>query len=251
MVSPGDLGQLIKPFVFLDEASIDAAPSGNSKLGWHPHSGIATLTLMLEGSVSYADSTGAKGVLSEGAVEWFQAGGGAWHAGAPMGPAKVYQLWVALPPALETAPATSRYLGPENFPRRGPVRVILGEWNGTTSPIPAPAPITYLDVVLEAGEVWEFVPPRGHDVAWIAVHSGQLDVPERVGAGELAVFEQGEMPIVFHAQDHVRLVLGSAVKHPHELVLGYYSVHSSTEALEIGERTYHEMGEALKREGRL
>jgi hypothetical protein len=41
--------------------------------GWHPHSGIATVTVMLEGAVRYAETTGNDGVLPPGGVEWMRA----------------------------------------------------------------------------------------------------------------------------------------------------------------------------------
>ena len=50
--------------------------------GLHPHSGIATLTYLAEGSVNYEDTNGATGVLPAGGVEWMQAGGGVWHGPA-------------------------------------------------------------------------------------------------------------------------------------------------------------------------
>jgi redox-sensitive bicupin YhaK (pirin superfamily) len=43
LVSPGGLGELLKPFVFLDLASFDATV-GNPWFPMHPHSGITTLT---------------------------------------------------------------------------------------------------------------------------------------------------------------------------------------------------------------
>ncbi|MBO9582216.1 MAG: pirin family protein [Sphingobium sp.] len=249
LVSPGDLGGLIKPFVFLDWARFEADAFEKAGFGWHPHSGIATLTLILDGAIHYADSTGAKGVLESGAVEWFEAAGGAWHSGGGVEAGAVYQLWVALPPGLENGPATSRYLSPENFPRRGPVRVILGQWEGITSPIPAPSPMTYLDVILKAGEVWRFDPPAGQDVAWIAVHSGAVNVPETVASGELVVFEHGDGAIVFQADQDARFILGAAAKHPHDLVLGHYSVHTSQQALQDGESNYRQVGKGLKLRG--
>ncbi len=42
MVSPGDLGELLKPFVFLDH--VEGAVRPGTGFGWHPHSGVATLT---------------------------------------------------------------------------------------------------------------------------------------------------------------------------------------------------------------
>jgi redox-sensitive bicupin YhaK (pirin superfamily) len=61
LMSPSDLGQSLKPFVFLD--LFDNAGSLLSGFGLHPHSGIATLTYLLEGSVRYEDTTGATGIL--------------------------------------------------------------------------------------------------------------------------------------------------------------------------------------------
>jgi len=45
-------------------------------------------------------------------------------------------------------------------------------------------------------------------------------------------------------------VLGSAAKHPHELVMGYYSVHTSRASLAQGEAEIERIGAQLRREGR-
>src|SRR5258706_16061634 len=79
LMSPSDFGQLLKPFVFLDLFDNNGIPSKG--FGLHPHSGIATLTYLAEGGVKYEDTTGARGVLPAGGVEWMQAGGGVWHGG--------------------------------------------------------------------------------------------------------------------------------------------------------------------------
>src|SRR5262245_2175807 len=128
LVSPSDLGELIKPFVFLDHFDFDGRDAPMSmEHGWHPHSGIATVTVVLEGSVRFAETTGKEGVVPTGGVEWMRAGNGVWHTGAPE-PEGVrgFQLWVALPPELENAPNASHYLMPDEVPAEGPVRVILG-----------------------------------------------------------------------------------------------------------------------------
>src|ERR1700748_3629799 len=67
LVSPGDIGELIKPFVFLDY--FDADPATAPKFGFHPHSGIATLTLILSGQAFYKETTGREGVIEAGGVE--------------------------------------------------------------------------------------------------------------------------------------------------------------------------------------
>lgn len=234
LVSPGDVGELIKPFVFLDEFAVQGGRSG---FGWHPHSGIATLTVLLDGAMRYEETTGASGVLEAGAVEWMRAGGGVWHTGGPHGDAgaRGFQLWVALPPSLENAPCASRYLNASEVPGEGPVRIILGSHLGMASAIDAPPGMNYLVVTLAAGERWTYEPPPGHTVAWIAVHQGAVRTPALVGRGELAVFEASNQAIELVAEGPTQLVLGSAIPHPHPLVLGSYSVHTSEEALERGE----------------
>jgi len=67
LMSPSDLGEILKPFVFLDLFNTEGGSF--SGFGLHPHSGIATLTYLLEGSVRYEDTTGAAGLLPVGGVE--------------------------------------------------------------------------------------------------------------------------------------------------------------------------------------
>ena len=69
LMSPSDLGKVLKPFVFLDHAIFEpSAPPMSMELGWHPHSGIATVTVMLDGSVRFAETTGKSGELPAGGV---------------------------------------------------------------------------------------------------------------------------------------------------------------------------------------
>jgi len=188
LMSPSDLGQLIKPFVFLDHFNFDGQGRRMSGVGWHPHSGIATVTVVLEGSIQYAESTGKSGVLSPGSIEWMRAGNGVWHTGAlETEVVRGFQLWIALPPELENAPNGSHYVMPEESPGDGRVRVVLGSHGQMKSPIDAP-PMNYLVVTLKAGERWSYEPPKGHEVAWVAVHEGVLRTPSPVsrrGAGDL------------------------------------------------------------------
>src|SRR4051812_14227081 len=80
LVSPSDIGELIKPFVFLDYALMQY--NGQTTTGIHPHSGIATLTVPITGGVHYEDTTGKSGILAAGGLEWMKAGAGVWHDGA-------------------------------------------------------------------------------------------------------------------------------------------------------------------------
>lgn len=63
------------------------------------------------------------------------------------------------------------------------------------------------------------------------------------------IFERSGAAIDFQAEGDTRFVIGSAPQHPHELVLGSYSVHTSREALARGEAEIRRLGRALRAAG--
>src|ERR1700674_5839610 len=160
LMSPSDFGELLKPFVFLDLFDHEGPPF-NGPL--HPHSGIATLTYVAEGAVSYIDPNDCRGTLPAGGVEWMQAGRGMWHGGGldKGGRTRGFQLWIALPPELELGPTISIYQAPADVPQDGPARALLGSYGSASSAIASPSPINYLVVRLTAGERWRYAPPTG------------------------------------------------------------------------------------------
>jgi len=252
LMSPGDLGQFLKPFVFLDLLDMGAETSFKG-FGLHPHSGIATVTHIQQGSVRYEDTTGARGILPEGGVEWFKAGHGAWHGGGPgeSGRTRGFQLWLALPAEHELGAVESIYQAPDTLRRNGPAIVLLGGYGAVKSALRTPSPVNYFSVRLKAGESWRYVPPANHTVAWVALSTGNVETPDPIYAGELVAFGPSNQPIDFNASVDTEFVLGSAVPHPHELVLGYYSVHTSPQTLIEGERRIDEIRARLQKEGRL
>jgi redox-sensitive bicupin YhaK (pirin superfamily) len=204
--------------------------------------------------VNYEDTNGATGLLPAGGVEWMQAGGGVWHGGGmgEQGRTRGFQLWIALPPKLELGPSVSLYQGPEAIQHDGPASVLLGRYGSATSAIEAPSPVNYLAVRLKEGKRWRYQPPAGHTVLWVAVGSGALTVPEELlRHGILAAFEPSNEAIEFKAQSDAEFVVGSAVRHDHDLVLGYYSVHTSADALREGEAQISAIQARLLQEGRL
>jgi hypothetical protein len=84
----------------------------------------------------------------------------------------------------------------------------------------------------------------------VAVASGALVTDTGSGrttiGRELAVFEEGEAALEFVAEGATEFVLGSAVKHPHDLVTGYYSVHTNAAALAQGEQEIQRIGKQLR-----
>lgn len=251
LMSPGDLGQHLKPFVFLDLATPEPGPDGFFR--WHPHSGIATVTVILKGAVRYQETTGTTGMLGAGAVEWMASGAGVWHTGAPIGTERLlgFQLWIALGPEREMRPPASQYLNADAVQSEGPARVILGAYGGASSPIDAPPGVTYLDVRLAAGESWTFMPEASQTIAWLAIYEGSIECACSASFGDMVIFEEGNGEITVSASTPAGFVLGAAAKLPHDLHIGNHSVHTSAEALQRGEAEIARIGTELRASGLL
>ncbi|WP_339523457.1 pirin family protein [Pseudomonas sp. EL_65y_Pfl2_R96] len=82
LMSPADLGEILKPFVFLAIFGL-GANCGKADSGMHPHSGTATVTFMIDGDIAYEDTTGAAGILPAGGLELMRAANGVWHDAVP------------------------------------------------------------------------------------------------------------------------------------------------------------------------
>ena len=98
LMSPSDLGEHLKPFVFLDLFEADMRGLAGS-MPVHPHSGIATVTVFTDGDVTFDDPQAGHGRIGYGGVEWVRAGRGMWHgkelSAGTSATVQGFQLWVA------------------------------------------------------------------------------------------------------------------------------------------------------------
>ena len=254
LMSPSDLGEELKPFVFLDLFEADMRNLAGS-MPVHPHSGIATVTVFTNGDVTFDDPHLGHGTIGYGGVEWVRAGRGMWHgkelSAGSSAAVQGFQLWIALPPDLENAEPEVQYVGTGGMPIIGPARLIVGAYAGARSPVRSPHGVNYLLTTLKSGERWTYEPPLGHLIFWVAVGKGALTAGERLVKGDLALFEKSEAPMTFEGTEGAgaTFVLGSAVPHPYALHLGSYSVHTSAAALAAGERHIRKLKQSLDATG--
>ena len=251
LVCPSDVGEIIKPFISLDRFDFNSRELTPFPL--LPYSGIATLTILLSGDLGYEDTDDRLGHLEEGGVAWMRAGSGVWHGATPASDRQLlgYRLWIALPPELEHAAPTSLYLRSSEVPISGPARVILGTHHGVASKVLAPAELTTLHVQLRSGDTWCFSPECGQRTAWAYSRGGVVEANGEYFQNELAVFSDGDDSITFSARQDVELIVASAVKHSHDLVLGYHSVHTNVRSMQMGEREILRLRSNLRIQGRL
>jgi redox-sensitive bicupin YhaK (pirin superfamily) len=132
----------------------------------HPHRGMQTVTIVLEGGLEHRDHTGAHGVLGAGDIQWMTAGRGVVHSEMPSaGGVHSLQLWLNLPASQKMSAATYRDQRACETPvKSGPghqVRVYAGRHDDLEHPHGSLWPLTLLDVKLQGEKRVELMAPPG------------------------------------------------------------------------------------------
>jgi len=203
-----------------------AAPGGFDA---HPHRGMETVTLVLEGALHHRDHSGADGVLFPGDVQWMTAGRGVLHSEMPHGLERAHtlQLWLNLPAAAKMVPA--RYLDqplvsvPVHRIAGGEIRVYAGASGDVRQPHGSHWPMMLLDIRLEGGHRSEVALPADYRAfVYVLEGSAQIGVDRRrVRAPHVAWFEPtANSPatdtIAFAAEEPFRALLfaGPPIEEP-------------------------------------
>ena len=159
-------------------------------MGLHPHSGIATVTVFTQGDVRFDDPQAGEGTIGYGGVDGCgpaAVSGTARSVGGRSVARSRLSALVGVATRVENAPAESQYIEAESMKSVGPAHVIVGTYQGVTSPVCVSAGLNYLLVTLRPGETWSYQPPPGHTVGWLAIAQGRLDAREApLSAGEIS-----------------------------------------------------------------
>lgn len=196
------------PFLMLDEIRSDQREDFVAGFPSHPHRGIETLTIMLDGGFEHRDHMGHQAGIRAGGAQWMSAGRGVIHSEMPLpGEGRIhgFQLWINLPAKdklqdPDYAQAEAAEL-PGLAAGQGRLRVIAGSYGGEVSPIDHPAcEAAVLDLELPAGERFRWAPPDGHR-ALLRPYRGELLLAAdglRLPSGRMAVLG-GAGPIELEA----------------------------------------------------
>ena len=176
------------------EASLAGRNLGNDftiKNGWrmyhgkevpgfpaHPHRGFETVTIVNEGFVDHADSTGATARFGEGDVQWITSGKGLQHSEMfPLlnqrqpNPLVLFQIWLNLPKANKMVEPYFKMLWSDTIPiikekdvggNQTTIQLIAGQLFGVKAPSPTPDSwaanpdheVAIYNVKMEPGAVW-------------------------------------------------------------------------------------------------
>ena len=253
LITPWDIGELAQPFLFLSYSEF--APGWQPFLSVHPQPGVATLTLVLSGTLGYQDASGNVRTVTAGGFKWAIPGRGVRDDGcrATTDPVRAFQLWIGLPPAPDSSVAESHYIGPRAVQEEGAVRVILGQFGRARSTLAQAAPdINYFHVGLKDGEHWCYAAPERHNVTWLAVDRGgvRLGEGERVDRGQLALFDDSRGVIGLRAAGETSFVLGSARRFAHPLLQDNRLIDATLTTLTPDEEGVRRVDQRLAAPGR-
>jgi len=174
------------PFLMLDEFGSENKDDYIGGFPPHPHRGIETVTYMLAGEFEHEDSTGAKGKMSTGDVQWMKTGSGIIHSEMPtMSEGKLhgFQLWVNMPAKLKMGKPNYIYIDADKIQTHKDsdkhVKVIAGKFKNAEGHVKGHnvEPI-YFDVELEKDKKFNFDLPSTHN-SFIYLISGEIKIGEQ------------------------------------------------------------------------
>ena len=193
----------LDPFLLLDEFGSENKDDYMAGFPPHPHRGIETVTYMLEGKFEHKDSTGAKGIMSSGDVQWMKTGGGIIHSEMPaMSDGKLhgFQLWVNMPAKLKMSKPEYIYLDAKQIKiyrdEEKKIKIIAGKFKDYEGPIKGHnvEPI-YFDIELREENEFKFDLPLNHN-SFIYLVEGNIkigkDKHQRIDGSSLIVLKKGK-----------------------------------------------------------
>jgi len=175
------------PFLMLDEFGSDNKDDYIGGFPPHPHRGIETVTYMLQGEFEHEDSTGAKGRMTSGDVQWMKTGSGIIHSEMPaMSEGKLhgFQLWVNMPAKLKMSKPDYIYIDSDkmqvHIDSDKQVKAIAGKFENAEGPLKGHniEPI-YFDIELEKDKDFNFELPSSHN-SFIYLIDGEIKIGTQI-----------------------------------------------------------------------
>lgn len=211
------LGVDVDPFLLVDWFKGDKDPFGP-----HPHAGFSAVTWHLPsstGRIRNRDTLGDDSYFGPGTLHWFEAAHGAVHNELPDGVVEGLQIFVNLPHTEKHGPPQTYRAGPAEVPTvqvgDSLVRVVVGTFEGRTSPVVPRTPALGLIDVDVRGEV-RLPVPAGHS-AFVIVTDGAVVVNGAAGADAVALADDGDGVILAPGAaggGHAVLFHGRPLKEP-------------------------------------
>ena len=174
------------PFLMLDEFGSDNKDDYIGGFPAHPHRGIETVTYMLHGEFEHEDSTGSKGKMKAGDVQWMKTGSGIIHSEMPAmsgGKLQGFQLWINMPAKLKMSNPDYIYINSDEIQtyedEEKRIKTIAGKFKNAEGVIKGHnvEPI-YFDIELIKNKEFQFDLPEKHN-SFIYLVNGEIEIGEK------------------------------------------------------------------------
>lgn len=247
----GDLRNELAPFVLFDAVHAKNVEE-TWGFGWHPHSGVATLTYIYGAQLHHQDTSSGSGVINSGGFQWMQAGNGIWHKEfyKPVNEkVEAHQLWVQLPPIIEDSPASYIDRQENEIPLVDEkVRVVAGEYNGVSAGSKFPVELTYLDIHLEENEEIEIELPTKQVRGFVFPRQGVIEIQgNEINSQELAKLnEKSTGKLLIKAKEESRFIIAATEPSPYSLIASRGQIHTNAESLDKARNKIIELQSQIK-----
>ena len=247
-----DLWNDLSPFLMLDyNEPWTLAPTNHPRgVDVHPHKGFETVTIAWSGRVAHEDSSGGKGEIGPGDVQWMTAGSGILHKefhaesfSKQGGTFHMAQLWVNLPAQNKNTPPSYQDLLDADMGRvqlennGGELRVIAGEQMGARGPARTFTRMNIYDAQLNAGAGLNLQLPDGDNTA-IVIMDGNLMVndEQQVRSGQMVILGRSGTDVKIESNNdaHILVLSGEPIAEPIS-AYGPFVMNTKQEILEAVE----------------
>lgn len=217
------------PLSFTEGKPMDVAP--------HPHTGLQTVTWLLDGEVMHDDSLGNESLLRPRGVNVMTSGDAIAHAEQTprdhTGRLNGVQLWVALPDAERRRAAGFAHVGEVPVVERpgGIAQVFAGSLLGASSPAPHYSPILGADLQLHAGMPFELPLDQGFEHAVVVLDGDASLDGEALAERQLYYLGTTRSDVTFSSRTGSRVLLIGGPPFPETILMWWNFVGRTQEEI--------------------
>ena len=245
---PGKERTMVGPFIFFDQMGPARLGAGQGiDVRPHPHINLATVTFLFTGAIDHRDSLGTVQRIEPGAVNLMSAGRGITHserspaderaAGAQL---DGIQTWLALPRDKEEMLPDFEHVAADRLPELDSdgvrLKLVMGDWEGVSSPVTQHSPTIYAAILLAPGAALVINHEADERALYLLEGDATVDgVP--LAPQNLALLAPGHLPLL-SSSGGARLMLCGGVPMDGERHVWWNFVSSSRDRINEAKRAW-------------
>ena len=206
----------------------------------HPHTGLQTVTWLLEGKVEHRDSIGSVQEINPGELNLMTAGRGIAHSEMSLVDSHSssvmhgVQLWIALPDAARQMTPTFEHHG--DLPRfnfqGAEIRLLMGDFEGHRSTATLFSPLIGAEISLPAGTTIDIPTRPDFEYGLLILEGDDVTVNgEGVARGSLRYLATGGLPVSLASARGARVLLIGGEPFPEEILMWWNFIGRSQEEI--------------------